>query len=437
MRIDIVAEVKFSHVADGEYLVRLQGADQTIIGKLLRADGGWKSYSIEQDGSWKGSFRAFGTTRNEASYSLLEAYELANGLRDPEGRRVMKELETNLWYVAEFTGVRRSSRWTDKADAVAKLASLQPTDFEQIGRQAALDDKPAAPISNPEVRFALAGRTVGDPENLRIMQAFQKGYEAERTAQADEAVKGFTKPEYDAAFDRAMDEGTSVDEAHQANLDEAAHDMPASDTDGPFYDETDEAVQASRADQDRAIREMLASHQLKAVGFDLVPLGKTGNEYAADAYQADQEGDMAAALWAVLQAWRVEPGQADRWRKLLRSYRGLPAVPSGTPLDDRGDVVEVIPLDASQITPVLVWSDGTVTGGMKELTDRLTGQAYGHDTDEFALYVTQGGALYLASTRQLSQETDANDWINEQYGVYVSDAAEPVLVVNLRIDGRA
>lgn len=261
MSIDISAEIKFSHVSKGEYLVRLQDADQTIIGKLLAADGGWKSYAFAPDGSWKGSFCAFGTTRYQASRSLLESYELANGLRDPKGRRVTKEQLTGLWYVANHYGGRESSRWADKAEAIAKLASLQPTDFEQIGRQAARDDKPAAPSSNPEVRFALAGRTVGDPENMRIMQAFTRGYDAERTAQADEAM----------------------------------HDMPAVED-------------------------------------------KTGNEYAAEAYIADQAGDMAAALWAVLQAWRVEPGQADRWRKLLRTYRGLPAVPSGTRLDDRGDV---------------------------------------------------------------------------------------------------
>ena len=67
---------------------------------------------------------------------------------------------------------------------------------------------------------------------------------------------------------------------------------------------------------------------------------KTGNMYAADAYQAYHLGDNpAAALEAIRNAFRVEPGQADRWRKLTRTYRGLPVVPSGTPLDDQGEVI--------------------------------------------------------------------------------------------------
>lgn len=390
MRIEIADEIKFSHVAEGEYLVRLQDADQTVIGKLLRGDGGWKSYSIEQDGSWKGSFRSFGNTRYEASRALLEAYELANGLRDPEGRRVMKELETNLWYVAEYTGVRRSSRWADKADAIAKLASLQPLDFEQVGRQAALNDEPGAPISNADVRYALAGKKVGDPENMRILTAFQKGYQQVRDEQAAEAL---AEP-------------------------------------------------------------------------------KTGNEYAADAYAAFHlNHDAAAAIEIVRAAQQAVPEMAERWSKLLRTYRGLPVVPSGTPLDADGEVVpakipasedelgvddleafadgeddeedlftvvgETVAEEVPTVTPVLVWLDGTVTGGVKELTDRLTGQAYGHETDEFTLYVTQGGMLLPATTRQLSQTSDQDSWIHEQYGIYAGDATEPVLMISLRIDGRA
>jgi N12 class adenine-specific DNA methylase len=66
---------------------------------------------------------------------------------------------------------------------------------------------------------------------------------------------------------------------------------------------------------------------------------KTGNEYAAEAYQANQNGDQHAALTAILNAERVEPAQAERWRRLRREYRGLPAVPTGTQLDQQGDVV--------------------------------------------------------------------------------------------------
>lgn len=125
MSIDIAAEIKFVFVSKGEYLVRLQDTEQTCIGKVLQADDGWKSYTIQPDQSWKGSFSSFGNTRYLASRSLLEAYELANGLRDSEGLRVTKDPETGLWFVANHYGGRESSRWTDKADAIAKLASLQ------------------------------------------------------------------------------------------------------------------------------------------------------------------------------------------------------------------------------------------------------------------------------------------------------------------------
>lgn len=290
MSIDIAAEIKFVFVSKGEYLVRLQDTEQTCIGKVLQADDGWKSYTIQPDQSWKGSFSSFGNTRYLASRSLLEAYELANGLRDSEGRRVTKDPETGLWFVANHYGGRESSRWTDKADAIAKLASLQPgaevetltiykvvshhstgtqvhvfatedeaveaastispdTDgtiipnpsdvvwdqfggllgdnyvrgifwlrnrvasifsaevsgvtaktwgeffeFREIGRQAALNDEPAAPISNEKVREALQGRQVGDPFNVRIMEAFSKGYQAVRDEQAAVVLDGIRTP---------------------------------------------------------------------------------------------------------------------------------------------------------------------------------------------------------------------------------------------------
>lgn len=220
MSIDIAAEVKFAATTDkGVYFVLLRDSREgTNIGTVFQDDSGWKSYNHDK------KFTGHGGTRYMAARGLLEDYELANGLRDSEGRRVGRDPEVlGFWCVLGFQGTRQSERWTDKADAIAHLASLQP----------------------------------------------------------------------------------------------------------------------------------------------------------------------------------IAEGESP------------------------------------EITPVLVWSDGTVTGGIKELTDRLTGQAYGHDTDEFALYVTQGGALYLASTRQLSQTADGDDWIREEYGVYVGDAVAPVLTISLRIDGRA
>jgi hypothetical protein len=170
MSIDIAAEVKFSHVADGEYFVRLQD-DQTIIGRLFRADSGWKSYSLDH------AFQGFGETRYLAARSLLEAYELANGLRDSEGRRVTKELETNLWCVADHSGRRISSRWTDKTEAIAKLATLN-IDWQEVGREAFHNGDMMAPALNAKVMAAIGGYRIGDPETQRVMQAFIEGYRA-------------------------------------------------------------------------------------------------------------------------------------------------------------------------------------------------------------------------------------------------------------------
>jgi N12 class adenine-specific DNA methylase len=66
---------------------------------------------------------------------------------------------------------------------------------------------------------------------------------------------------------------------------------------------------------------------------------RSGNEYAAEAYAANQRGDRSAALRAILEAERVDPGQDERWRRLRREYRGLPPVPTGTPLDAQGDTI--------------------------------------------------------------------------------------------------
>lgn len=280
MSIDIAAEVKFSRVtvSEGEYFVRLQDAEGTIIGKVIRDGAGWIPQYLD------GYFENHTTfaTRYMAARPVLEAYELANGLRDAEGRRVTKELETGLWFVANHYGGRESSRWTDKAEAIAHLASLQPgakvegltvyklvtqhmhwtqvqhfptfdaafaagqatdpekdgsmlpnisddvlaefggTDeasgyqrglfwlhnnrygviyrkeltgaaakaykqvfeFEEIGRQAALNDEPAAPGVNIQVMAALEDRAVGDPVNARVMEAFSRGYQSVRDQQA-------------------------------------------------------------------------------------------------------------------------------------------------------------------------------------------------------------------------------------------------------------
>lgn len=74
----------------------------------------------------------------------------------------------------------------DNAELSAReLAELQVITFERIGREAAQADEPAAPAANAKVQAALEGRVVGDPANARIMEAFSRGYQAVRDAQAD------------------------------------------------------------------------------------------------------------------------------------------------------------------------------------------------------------------------------------------------------------
>jgi hypothetical protein len=297
-----------------------------------------------------GTFTGADDTRYQAARPMLEAYELANGLRDSEGRRVTRDPETLVWFVSNHYGGRESSRWINKADAVAKLASLQPLDFEAVGRQAALNDEPAAPSVNAQVRYALAGRPVGDPENIRIMEAFSKGYQAVRNEQAAEE-------------DRVA---------------------PATDGDGnPCWN-----------------------------------VWVTGDQLSPHTFHAHAD--------AVTFANRKSDEGMKVYTDFAASQDEMFTVVGET-------VVEEVPV----VTPVLVWGDGTVTAGVMELADRLTGQAYGHDVGEFTLYVTQGGGLERATTRRLSTSTDEDDWMHEQVGVFAGDADEPVITVGLRIDGRA
>jgi hypothetical protein len=177
-------DLKFTLSREGIYLVQLRDEAGTSLGEVLRDGAGWTARLL--DGSYQRG-TAF-PTRQRAAERLIREYELATGLRDDQDRHVAQEPDTNLWFVADHSGRRISSRWTDKADAIAKLASLQPLNFEAVGRQAALNDESAAPVSNADVRYALAGHQVGDPENIRIMEAFQKGYQAVRDEQAAEVL---------------------------------------------------------------------------------------------------------------------------------------------------------------------------------------------------------------------------------------------------------
>jgi N12 class adenine-specific DNA methylase len=52
-------------------------------------------------------------------------------------------------------------------------------EWEEIGRQAHRDGGLASPAANGQVQEALADRRVGDPENVRIMSAFSRGWDAD------------------------------------------------------------------------------------------------------------------------------------------------------------------------------------------------------------------------------------------------------------------
>jgi hypothetical protein len=60
----------------------------------------------------------------------------------------------------------------------------QRHDWQEIGRQAFRNGDMAAPALNAQVRTAIADKKVGDPVNLRIMQAFTRGYDHVREEQA-------------------------------------------------------------------------------------------------------------------------------------------------------------------------------------------------------------------------------------------------------------
>lgn len=68
-------------------------------------------------------------------------------------------------------------RGPDGTWTVAVVAQFPPaTDWEEVGRAAFKRGDPAAPALNPQVTAALAGRPVGDPENLRVMGGFSAGW---------------------------------------------------------------------------------------------------------------------------------------------------------------------------------------------------------------------------------------------------------------------
>ena len=57
--------------------------------------------------------------------------------------------------------------------------------FIELGKAAHANGELRAPAANAQVMAALAGRKVGDPENLRIMTDFTKGFDMGVDAECD------------------------------------------------------------------------------------------------------------------------------------------------------------------------------------------------------------------------------------------------------------
>ena len=57
--------------------------------------------------------------------------------------------------------------------------------FIELGKAAHANNEHSAPALNAHVMEALAGRKVGDPETLRIMKDFTKGYNMGIQAECD------------------------------------------------------------------------------------------------------------------------------------------------------------------------------------------------------------------------------------------------------------
>jgi hypothetical protein len=277
------------------------------------------------------------------------------------------------------------STWTDDetatASAIAEILE-QPVDFEAIGRQAALNDEPAAPAANATVQAALEGRQVGDPETTSIMQAFSKGYQSVRDAEA------------------------------QAVLDEEAYDMPLTGT-----DEFDGEIPAStHTITDRDIRE----HVVEPL------LGEFAADYDIEAIMADLFARWPRSEWTYAELhYDHADFDADAFTEILQRH------------DRTADqFVQVHPLQT-----VLVWLDSTVEVGEDKLRRLLEDVAYGREIDDLPkLYLAHGDSLLEAKTRLISQEKEGDDWLLETHGVFLASATDfsaPLFTIGLRIDGRA
>jgi hypothetical protein len=415
MSIDIKAEVKFSRVREGEYLVRLQDADKTIIGKVRdgRIDG-WDSFNLD------GVRTGHGVTRYDAARGLLKHYELANGLRDSEGRRVTKELETGLWFVANHSGARESSRWTDKAEAIAHLASLQvptqsePTtpaiDVERVIQIAVEDADKIALTGNGETRTSLRryrlARLFG---NYTLRQLMNANSPQERNDERSRLGRPLRKDDFvNLLVSKALRSLDTVTESDR--VDDELNEQDGLDA----WSAPETAIETEAAAEEP---EFLRVHHC----------GTTLQERPAEGWDSE---DMAGYTYFCT---RCSVYTNTFQRSQLRSEAD--DQPEEQVAADEEPEFEVA------VTPVMVWPHGMVDVGKDKLKQVLEQIAYGGgdpDGDLMpGLYVTQGGGLEKATTRLLSSTTDEHDWIQQQIGVFAGDADAPVITVGLRIDGRA
>lgn len=353
-----------------------------------------------------------------------------------------KEAEDAGYTVEEDRGTimvesGRRVKVIDNAElTAAELAKLQVITFERIGREAALADEPAAPSVNAKVQAALEGRTVGDPVNVRVMEAFSRGYDAVRDEQAQAVLAepveapAAPQPRYVAV------------KSDSQSFPFMVHDNRRNQT-VPGSSVTNMEAAVQHAARLNALPHYYAGIEHGTMAW-CVQENRVGGPRCSTRWFGD---DAQAQAEAKALEMNQEEGLLLPEPVIEEDHYPLTALEMEIETDaieaaERTGIVDDRPDETTvefevAITPVLVWADGTVTTGYTELADRLKGIYYGHEVENFTLYVTQGGGLEKATARQLSSHTDEDDWMDVQIGVFAGDATAPVITIGLRIDGRA
>jgi hypothetical protein len=462
MSIDITAEVKFAATNDKDvYNVLLRDdANRTVIGTVVRTASGWNAYDLD-DRPRGGN----GSTRYMASAHLLEAYELANGLRDSQGRRVGRDPETKgYWVVLSPIGTKQSERWTDKAEAIAHLASLNSltiyklvtnhTDgprvrhfatFEQAleAGQATDPDKDGSLI--PNLSEAVAAEFGGTDEEYQQglfwlrSNRYAAIYRTELTGATAEAYRQVF--EFEEIGRQAALADESAAPALNAKVQAALEGRVVGDP-------VNTRIMLAFRRGYQQVRDQQAAEVLAAPKTDTVT--EPGEEPKQPTHWRCSGGLLrptTAEDVTTDQELKDYPWICTRCLYLVAGFDGdsLPDEDEETTAAEHAEVVyETVIQDeaAREITPVMVWPHGMVETGVEKLRKILTEIAYGHGDDSHLpkLYITHGDGLIEAVTRRVDYRKSGDDWIDEQWGLYAAtdtQYADPLYLLGLRIDGRA